>query len=335
MGTWLITGVAGFIGSQVAEELLRREHHVVGLDNLDPYYDPQLKRARLDRLRRQDFRFIPADITDESTVATHFADVEPTHVVHLAAQPGVRHALTDPKPYARTNLLGFVNVVEECRTQDVQHLVYASSSSIYGETSKVPFSEHEPADHPVSLYAATKRANELIAHSYSHVYGVPTTGLRFFTVYGPWGRPDMAYFEFSRAIATGEPIHIYGDGSALRDFTYIDDIVEAVIRVALRPAEPDHSWSAFRPNPSSSCSPFRILNVGRGQQISILEMIELLEARLGRSAERIFEDEAAGDVSQTFADVRDLSNYVDYTAKVPVEEGLARFVDWFKEHYGF
>lgn len=335
MTTWLVTGVAGFIGSQVAEELLRREQSVVGLDNLDPYYDPQLKLARLNHLRGHNFRFVPADIDDESTVAALFADVEPTHVIHLAAQPGVRHALTHPKPYARTNLMGFVNIVEGCRTHEVEHFVYASSSSIYGETSKVPFSEHEPADHPVSLYAATKRSNELIAHSYSHVYGISTTGLRFFTVYGPWGRPDMAYFAFSRAIATGEPIHIYGDGSALRDFTYIDDIVEAVIRVASRPAESDPTWSASNPDPSSSSSPFRILNVGRGQQVSILEMIELLEDRWGRSVERIFEEEAAGDVPQTFADVRGLADYVDYEAKVSIEAGLARFVDWFKRYYGF
>lgn len=331
--TWLITGVAGFIGAHVARRLLYDGETVVGVDNLDPYYDPHLKLDRLEGLRHANFTFASGDVSDEGRIMALFNSHRPTHVVHLAAQPGVRHAMKTPVPYARTNLMGTVHVLEAARLTDVEHVVYASSSSVYGETSKVPFSVHEPADHPVSLYAATKRSNELLAHSYSHIYGLPTTGLRFFTVYGPWGRPDMAYYAFARAITQGQPIRIFGDSSALRDFTYIDDIVEGVVRVARKPARPDAQWSPEVPDPATSPAPYRLFNIGRGEQVRLDDMITLLEEALDRQAERVYEAAKPGDVPQTHADVRDLEKAIGFTPQVSLDEGLRRFADWFRGYH--
>ena len=329
---WLVTGAAGFIGAHVCQALGSRGDVVAGLDNLIPYYDPALKLARLQQIASPNFRFIPADIADSEAIAAAFDEVQPDGVIHLAAQAGVRHALTNPTSYARSNLMGFVHVLEGCRNHDVEHLVYASSSSVYGETSRTPFSVHDPADHPVSLYAATKRSNEILAHSYSHVYGVPTTGLRFFTVYGPWGRPDMAYYAFAQAIRDGQPVRLFGDGSALRDFTYIDDIVEGILRVADLTAVPNPGWSPTFPDPATSTAPYRLYNIGRGQQHRVDEMIGLLEQLLGRRAIIEREEPKLGDVPQTHAEVDDLEEAVGFRPKVELSEGLARFVDWLRSY---
>jgi UDP-glucuronate 4-epimerase len=330
--TWLVTGVAGFLGAATARALLDRGETVVGVDNLDPYTDPHLKLARLERLRDPRFTFTTLDIADEGRTTEVVADVRPRRILHYAAQPGVRHALRTPVPHARTNLMGTVHVLEAARLTDVEHVVYASSSSVYGETSKLPFSVHDPADHPVSLYAATKRADELLAHSYSHIHGLATTGLRFFTVYGPWGRPDMAYYAWARAILAGEPVRIFGDGSAERDFTYVDDVVEAVLAVADRPAAPDPDWTPDAPDPASSAAPFRLYNVGRGQQHRVTEVIDLLEAALGRAANRVHEAGKPGDVPRTHAEVHDLEDAVGVRPRVELAEGIARFARWLLDH---
>lgn len=329
---WLVTGAAGFIGAHVSRALLDRGEAVVGIDNLDPYYDPHLKLYRLEKLRSPGFTFTTLDIADEGRTYEVFSEVRPDRVIHLAAQPGVRHAMKTPVPYARTNLMGTVHVLEASRLTDVEHVVYASSSSVYGETSKTPFSVHDPAEHPLSLYAATKRADELIAHSYSHIYKLPTTGLRFFTVYGPWGRPDMAYWRFAEAILEGKPIRIFGDGAAVRDFTYIDDIVEGVLRVADRVPEGDPQWTADSPDPATSPAPFRLFNIGRGNQVSVNEMINLLEGALGASTERVHEDTKPGDVPRTHAEVRDLCDAVDFTPHVDLEAGLHEFARWLVDY---
>lgn len=335
MTRWIVTGAAGFIGSHVVLRLLHRGDEVVGIDNLDPYYDPALKNARLQRLQLPGFRFLPADVADANTVSAIFSDVRPERVIHLAAQPGVRQALITPLPYARTNLMGFVFVLEASQQQGVEHFVYASSSSVYGETSKLPFSERNHADHPVSLYAATKRANELMAHSYSHIYGIPTTGLRYFTVYGPWGRPDMAYFLFARDIMERRPLHVFGDGSALRDFTYVDDIVEGTLRVADQVPSPDPLWKPSHADPASSSAPYRVYNIGRGEQVTLTHMIDLLEEALGQTAQRLYEGQALGDLPETHADVSGLAHDVGFTATVSLKQGLATFANWFIEYGGY
>jgi len=330
----LVTGAAGFIGSATAQRLLDRGDEVVGLDNLNEYYDVTLKHARLARLQAQPaFRFVHADLADNKAVAALFAQEQFERVVHLGAQAGVRYSLKDPHSYIQSNIVGMLNVLEGCRHNAIAHLVYASSSSVYGASSKLPYSVHEPASHPVSLYAATKRANELMAHSYSSIFRLPTTGLRFFTVYGPWGRPDMALFLFTRAILEGRPIDVFNHGHHKRDFTYIDDIVEGVVRVLDRVAQPHPRWDSANPDPAYSPAPYRLYNIGSNRPIELLRYIEVLENLLGRKAEKIMLPMQPGDVADTFADVRELHEDTGYRPMTPIEVGVRNFVDWFREYY--
>jgi len=330
----LVTGAAGFIGSATAQRLLDRGDEVVGLDNLNDYYDVSLKRARLARLQaQQPFRFVHADLADGAALAALFEREQFERVVHLGAQAGVRYSLKDPHSYIQSNIVGTLNVLEGCRHNAVAHLVYASSSSVYGASSKLPYSVHEPASHPVSLYAATKRANELMAHSYSSIFRLPTTGLRFFTVYGPWGRPDMALFLFARAILEGRPIEVFNHGHHKRDFTYIDDIVEGVVRVVDRIAQPNPSWDGANPDPAYSPAPYRLYNIGSNRPVDLLRYIEVLENCLGRKAEKILLPMQPGDVADTFADVRELQEDIGYRPTTPVEVGVGNFVHWFREYY--
>jgi UDP-glucuronate 4-epimerase len=330
----LVTGAAGFIGAATAQRLLDRGDEVCGLDNLNDYYDVSLKQARLARLKVYgSFKFVHADLADRQAMAKLFAVEKFERVVHLGAQAGVRHSLSEPHAYIESNIVGTLNVLEGCRRAGVAHLVYASSSSVYGASTKQPYSVHEPASHPVSLYAATKRANELMAHSYSSLFDLPTTGLRFFTVYGPWGRPDMALFLFARAIVRGEAIKVFNFGHHKRDFTYIDDIVEGVVRVLDRVAQPDPNWDGERPDPGSSRAPYRIYNIGSNRPIDLLRYIEVLEACLGRTVEKIMLPMQPGDVADTYADVRELVQDVGYKPSTPIEEGVRNFVVWYREYY--
>jgi UDP-glucuronate 4-epimerase len=330
----LVTGAAGFIGSATAQRLIDRGDEVWGLDNLNDYYDVSLKQARLARLQTHgSFRFVHADLADRDAMARLFAVEQFERVVHLGAQAGVRHSLREPHAYIDSNIVGTLNILEGCRRNAVAHLVYASSSSVYGAGTKLPYSVHEPAAHPVSLYAATKRANELMAHSYSSLFALPTTGLRFFTVYGPWGRPDMALFLFTRAILEGKPIEVFNYGHHKRDFTYIDDIVEGVVRTLDRIAQPDPTWDGMRPDPSSSRAPYRIYNIGSNRPIELLRYIEVLEECLGRKVERIMLPMQSGDVADTFADVQELIRDVAYKPSTPIEVGVRHFVDWYREYY--
>ncbi|NDY42683.1 NAD-dependent epimerase [Dissulfurirhabdus thermomarina] len=331
----LVTGAAGFIGAALSHALLDRGDEVVGVDNLNDYYDVTLKEARLARLAaRPGFTAERADIADRGAMAGVFARHRPRRVVNLAAQPGVRYSLENPDAYVDANLVGFANVLEGCRRHGVEHLVFASSSSVYGANTRLPFSVHHNVDHPVSLYAATKKAGELMAHAYSHLYGLPTTGLRFFTVYGPWGRPDMAYFIFTRKILAGEPIDVFNHGRCRRDFTYIDDIVEGVVRVLDRVPAPDPSWNGDDPDPGTSAAPYRIYNIGNSTPVDLMRFIGLIEERLGRRAEMRLLPLQKGDVPETFADTTDLERDVGFKAATPVEEGIARFVDWYLDYYG-
>jgi UDP-glucuronate 4-epimerase len=330
----LVTGAAGFIGSATARRLLDRGDEVVGLDNLNDYYDVSLKQARLGFLQPQrSFRFVHADLADRPAIAALFEREKFERVVHLGAQAGVRYSLKNPHSYIQSNIVGTLNVLEGCRQHGVAHLVYASSSSVYGASTKLPYSVHEPASHPLSLYAASKRANELMAHSYSSVFGLPTTGLRFFTVYGPWGRPDMALFTFARAILDGRPIEVFNHGHHKRDFTYIDDIVEGVVRVLDRVAKPHSRWDSAHPDPAYSAAPYRLYNIGSNRPIDLLRYIELLEDCLGRKAEKILLPLQPGDVADTFADVRELEEDIGYRPTTPVELGVRNFVDWFRDYY--
>ena len=330
----LVTGAAGFIGMHVADRLLASGHEVVGIDNLNDYYDVRLKQARLDRLSAQaGFRFERIDIADEERVSAVFSGERPARVVHLAAQAGVRHSIQNSKVYVRSNLVGFANVLEGCRRSEVEHLVYGSSSSVYGGNSKLPFSEHDNVDHPVSLYAATKKSNELMAHAYSHLFGLPTTGLRFFTVYGPWGRPDMALFLFTKAILAGEPIQVFNQGNMRRDFTYIDDIAEGVVRVADRPAEPFPAFDRHEPDPATSWAPYRIYNIGNQRPVNLMDYIEAIENCLGKKAEKVLLPLQAGDVQVTHADIGELQRAVDFAPRTTVEQGVRRFVDWYRSYY--
>ncbi len=331
----LVTGAAGFIGMGVARQLLARGDEVVGLDNLNDYYDVQLKNDRLAQLEPQPgFRFVQADVADRPRMAQLFGAEQFDRVVHLAAQAGVRYSLRNPHAYVDSNLVGFVNILEGCRHQRVQHLVYASSSSVYGGNTKMPFAEHDPVDHPVSLYAATKKANELMAHTYSHLYGLPTTGLRFFTVYGPWGRPDMALFLFTKAILEERPIEVYNFGDMQRDFTYVDDVVDGVVRTLDRPPAPDPSFDADAPDPSTSHAPYRVFNIGNRNPVPLLEFIGCIERSLGRTAQKTLLPLQAGDVLATFADTDALKDWVDFLPSTPIEQGVARFVDWYRRYYG-
>jgi UDP-glucuronate 4-epimerase len=331
----LVTGAAGFIGYHVTARLLGDGHPVVGLDNLSDYYDPTLKQARLDLLTSQaGFDFERVDVSDRAAMAEVFRRHRPARVVHLAAQAGVRYSVVNPHAYADANLVGFLNVLEGCRHRDVEHLVYASSSSVYGANTRLPFSVHDNVDHPLSLYAATKKANELMAHSYAHLYALPCTGLRFFTVYGPWGRPDMALFLFTRAILEGRPIDVFNEGRMQRDFTYVDDVVEGVVRVLARPPAPDPAWSGDRPDPGTSRAPYRVYNIGNDRPVELLRYIAVLEECLGRIARKNFLPLQPGDVPVTRADVDDLARDFDYRPRTTVEEGIARFVDWYRAYYG-
>jgi UDP-glucuronate 4-epimerase len=326
----LVTGVAGFIGMHVAERLLARGDTVVGIDNLNDYYDVRLKEARLARLLgRPGFRCERLDIADAAAVAALFAREGCARVVHLAAQAGVRYSLQNPLAYAQSNLLGFVNILEGCRHGAVEHLVYASSSSVYGGNAKMPFAESDPVDHPVSLYAATKKSNEVMAHAYSHLYGLPVTGLRFFTVYGPWGRPDMAYWGFAEKILRGEPIDVFNHGDMRRDFTYIDDIVEGVVRVLDKPATAAAGFAPLQPDPGLARVPCRLFNIGNSDPVPLLDFIGALERALGRRAEKRFLPMQDGDVPATFADTRRLGEWIGFAPHTALETGIGRFVDWF------
>ena len=331
----LLTGAAGFIGAALALRLLERGDEVVGVDNLDPYYDVALKRARLDRARAfAGFRDIRADISDRTAVEELFARERPEVVVNLAAQAGVRYSLENPHAYVNANLVGFINILEGCRRHGVGHMVYASSSSVYGANRTLPFSVQHNVDHPLSLYGATKKANELMAHSYSHLYGLPATGLRFFTVYGPWGRPDMALFVFTRNILEGRPIAVFNRGRHRRDFTYVDDVVEGVVRVLDRPAAANEHWRAESPDPATSAAPHRVYNIGNSRWVRLERYIEVLEECLGRKAKKNLLPLQPGDVPNTWADVDDLEKEFGYRPSTPVEVGVRRFVDWYGEYYG-
>ncbi len=331
----LLTGAAGFIGFHVAQRLLARGDEVIGLDNRSPYYDVALKDARLAILRESPgFAYHELDLANRPAVADLFAETAPAAVVHLAAQAGVRYSLENPAAYVDANLVGFVNVLEGCRHGGVGHLVYASSSSVYGANTRVPFSTHDSVDHPVSLYAATKKANELLAHSYSHLFGLPTTGLRFFTVYGPWGRPDMAYYTFTEAILAGRPIDVFGEGRMRRDFTFIDDVADAVVRVLDRPPAPDPAWSSASPDPATSSAPYRVYNIGGSRPVELSRFIEVLEAALGARAEQRLLPAQPGDVEATWADVSGLEAAIGIVPETPIEEGLARFVAWYRDFHG-
>lgn len=330
----LVTGAAGFIGSFTAERLARRGDTVVGVDNLNDYYDVNLKRARLGRLEAlHGFRFERVDVADRERWNEMFRRHRPDRVVHLAAQAGVRHSIEDPHAYVDANVVGFLNVLESAREAGIDHLVYASTSAVYGANTRMPFAAADAVDHPVSMYAATKKSNELMAHAYSHLHGIPTTGLRFFTVYGPWGRPDMALFEFTRKILAGEAIDVFNHGEHRRDFTYIDDIVEGVVRVLDKPPEPDAAWSGQQPDASSSSAPYRLYNIGNGQPVELLRFIEVIENVLGRSARRNLLPMQPGDVAATFADVEPLVRDFGYRPQTTIETGIARFVEWYKDYF--
>lgn len=331
----LVTGTAGFIGAAVAQRLLERGEHVIGLDNHNAYYDPALKEARVTQLTAYaNYQHLRVDVADRDAMAEVFARYQPSRVVHLAAQAGVRYSLENPAAYIDSNLVGFANILEGCRQQQVKHLVYASSSSVYGANETMPFSTHHNVDHPLSLYAATKKANESMAHTYSHLYGMPTTGLRFFTVYGPWGRPDMALFKFTQAILAGETIPVYHYGQHRRDFTYIDDIVEGVIRVLDQPAKPNPAWSGQAPDLASSRAPWRLYNIGNHQPILLLDYIAALEKALGITAKKELLPMQPGDVPDTYADVDDLVEQFGYQPSTSVEEGIEKFVRWYRDFYG-
>jgi UDP-glucuronate 4-epimerase len=333
-GPILVTGAAGFIGYHLAGRLLDEGCQVIGIDNLNPYYDPRLKQARLSRLAgRPGFTFHELDLADRNGMSELFRATRPGVVVNLAAQAGVRYSLTNPHAYVDSNLTGFLNVLEGCRHQGVGHLVYASSSSVYGANTLMPFSVHHNVDHPVSLYAATKKANELMAHTYSHLYGLPATGLRFFTVYGPWGRPDMAMFIFSKAILEGRPIEIFNHGRMRRDFTYVDDIVEGLRRVIDKPPTGNPAWSGDAPDPATSRAPHVVYNIGNNSPVELLYMIETLEQALGRKAEKVMLPMQPGDVPATYADVADLESAVGFRPTTSIEEGIRRFTGWYRQEW--
>lgn len=335
MTTILITGAAGFIGYHLSERLLREGHHVIGVDNINDYYDVHLKNDRLSRLKQSaQFTFHKIDLTDLEDVTRIFSDTNVDVVVNLAAQAGVRYSLTNPHAYVNANLVAFVNILECCRHQKVKHLVFASSSSVYGANTRMPFSVHQNVDHPVSLYAATKKANELMAHTYSHLYALPCTGLRFFTVYGPWGRPDMALFLFTKAILEGRPIKVFNNGKMQRDFTYIDDIVEGIARVMVKIPEPNPSWSGDAPDPGTSYAPYKIYNIGNNSPVQLSEFISEIERALNMKAEKQYLPMQPGDVPATYADISDLSRDAGFEPKTPLSEGIARFIAWYKSYYG-
>jgi UDP-glucuronate 4-epimerase len=330
----LVTGAAGFIGYHVARKLLERGEQVIGVDNLNDYYEPSLKEARLAQLRPFDtFTFVRLNVADRGGMEELFAKWKPRRVVHLAAQAGVRYSLQNPHVYAESNLVGFLNILEGCRHHGIEHLVFASTSSVYGANTRQPFSEHHNVDHPITLYAATKKANELMAHTYAHLYRVPVTGLRFFTVYGPWGRPDMAIFRFTRGIFAGESIPVYNEGRMIRDFTFIDDVAEGVVRTLDRPAAADPNWNADDPDPATSNAPYRIFNIGNNQPVPLLDFITAIERSIGRPAKLDLLPIQPGDVPSTMADVTELEAAVGFRPRTSVEDGVAKFVEWFVDYY--
>jgi len=332
----LVTGVAGFIGFHLTRRLLKDGYQVVGVDNLNPYYDVALKEARLEALKDEsNFIFIKMDLTDRNQLGALFSRQAFDVVVNMAAQAGVRYSIENPYAYVDSNLVGFVNLLECCRHHSVKHFVFASSSSVYGANTTMPFSVHHNVDHPVSLYAATKKANELTAHTYSHLYRLPSTGLRFFTVYGPWGRPDMALFLFTRAILEDQPIKVYNHGKMQRDFTYIDDIIEGVVRVMGKLPEANPHWNGAAPDPGTSSAPYKIYNIGNNNPVELIKFIEVIEAALGKRAQKEFMDLQPGDVVGTYADVDDLMHDVGFKPTTPIEVGVERFVEWFKDFYGY
>jgi UDP-glucuronate 4-epimerase len=331
----LVTGTAGFIGNQLAQRLLERGDQVIGIDNRNDYYSVQLKLDRLDRiLSHPQYTDINLDIANREAMATVFDSHRPDAVVHLAAQAGVRYSMQNPHAYMDSNIVGFMNILEGCRHYPVGHLVYASSSSVYGANRSMPFSVHDNVDHPLSLYAASKKANELMAHTYSHLYQIPTTGLRFFTVYGPWGRPDMALFLFTKAILAGKPIDVFNYGQHRRDFTYIDDIVEGIVRTLDHPAQANPDWDGLQPDPGTSQAPWRVYNIGNQQPVALLDYIETLEKHLGKTAEKRLLPMQPGDVPDTYADVSALVNDVKYRPSTSIDSGIARFVTWYRDYYG-
>ena len=336
----LVTGSAGFIGFHTAAKLITRGDAVVGIDNVNDYYDPALKEARLAELDRiaeansAEYTFIRGDLSDQATVDKCFSDHGFDRVIHLAAQAGVRHSIEAPRDYVKSNIDAFTNILEACRHAETPHLTYASTSSVYGANRKMPFSEHDGVDHPLQFYAATKRANELMAHAYSHLFSLPTTGLRFFTVYGPWGRPDMALFTFTKRILAGEPIDLFNHGQHTRDFTYVDDIAEGVIRASDKIAAPSPDWDAMAPDPATSSAPYRIYNIGNSSPVPLIEYVRAIEAATNRKAEVRLLPLQPGDVPDTSADVSELVDAVGYKPATPVTEGVARFVDWYRRHYG-
>ena len=337
----LITGSAGFIGFHLCKELLENDYSVIGIDNINDYYDTNLKKKRLEILNKlniknkNNWKFIKADLIDEKKLSKIFKSYQPHTVVNLAAQAGVRYSIENPKAYINSNILGFQNILDCCKSNEVKHLLYASSSSVYGGNKNLPFSEEHNVDHPVSLYAASKKANELMAHSYSHLYGIPTTGLRFFTVYGPWGRPDMALFLFTKSILNGEPIKIFNKGDMIRDFTFIDDITESLFRVINKKAHSDFNFDYLKPSPSSSWAPYRIFNIGNSNPINLMEFISTIEEILGCEAKKEFLDMQPGDVASTSADTELLEKWVGFKPKTSVKDGIKKFIDWYKDFYNF
>ena len=330
----LVTGTAGFIGNHLSIQLLERGDEVIGIDNLNDYYDVNLKLARLDRIKdHANYTHIQGDIADKALIEKTFKQHQPQRVVNLAAQAGVRYSIENPHAYIESNIVGFTNILEGCRHNNVEHLVYASSSSVYGANESMPFSVHDNVDHPLSLYAASKKANELMAHTYSHLYQLPTTGLRFFTVYGPWGRPDMALFLFTKAILEGEPIKVFNYGKHRRDFTYVDDIVEGVIRTLDNIATTNPDWTGKKPDPGTSKAPWRVYNIGNQSPVELLKYIEILEQKLGKTAEKELLPLQPGDVPDTYADVEALVKDVDYKPATPIEEGIDQFVKWYRSYY--
>ncbi len=330
----LLTGVAGFIGFHLSKKLLDDSYHVIGIDNLNDYYDPSLKQSRLENLGKyNNFIFHKIDLKDKTEVDKIFETYRPTHVIHLAAQAGVRYSIENPYAYVDSNLIGFMNILEACRSYPVEHLLYASSSSVYGGNKVIPCSTNHNVDHPVSLYAATKKANELMAHTYSHLYGIPTTGLRFFTVYGPFGRPDMAYFSFTRDILAGKPIKVYNHGNMERDFTYIDDIVEGIVKIIDKVPVANKDWDESKDDLSTSFAPYKIYNIGNNNPVKLMRFINALELALGKEADKVYMDMQPGDVLRTYADVSDLERAINFKPSTNIEDGLGKFVDWYVEYY--
>ncbi|WP_204189563.1 NAD-dependent epimerase [Mammaliicoccus sciuri] len=329
----LITGTAGFIGSHLSKKLISQGHEVVGIDNINDYYDVTIKEDRLKSIGTENFTFYKINLEDDVSMNEIFKNEKPNVVVNLAAQAGVRYSLENPRAYIDSNIVGFTNILECSRQHKVEHLIYASSSSVYGANTSKPFSTSDNIDHPLSLYAATKKSNELMAHTYSHLYNLPTTGLRFFTVYGPWGRPDMALFKFTKAIVNDEAIDVYNHGKMMRDFTYVDDIVEAISRLVQKPAQPNPEWTGDNPDPSSSYAPYKIYNIGNNSPVRLMEFVEAIENKLGKVAKKDYMDLQPGDVPETYANVDDLFNNIDFKPETTIQDGVNKFVDWYLDYY--